>query len=54
MENVNGDQTDSAYRYKMPIIQIKNEGRGNGVRTVIPNVDPVCQAISRKPQRLKH
>ena len=51
-ENVNGDQSDMSYRYKMPVIQIKNEGRGNGVKTVIPNIEPVALAIRRRPARL--
>lgn len=52
MENIGGDANDTTYRYRMPIIQIKGEGRGNGVKTVLPNVYDVCDALHRDPKCL--
>ncbi|KAH9598915.1 Translation initiation factor IF2/IF5 [Trypanosoma melophagium] len=38
---------DIYYRYKMPAIQTKVEGSGNGIKTVFPNIHDVCLAINR-------
>ncbi|RNF24639.1 putative eukaryotic translation initiation factor 5 [Trypanosoma conorhini] len=43
---------DIYYRYKMPTIQTKVEGSGNGIKTVFPNIHDVCLAINRPEEVL--
>lgn len=43
---------DVYYRYKMPAVQVKVEGSGNGIKTVIPNIHDVCAALNRPEEVL--
>ena len=41
--------TDTFYRYKMPQLLVKVEGKGNGIKTVIPNMVDIAKALARPP-----
>ncbi len=45
--NVRRDVTDVFYRYKMERLQTKIEGKGNGIKTVVPNLSAVAQQLAR-------
>ncbi|KAI1464802.1 domain found in IF2B/IF5-domain-containing protein [Daldinia caldariorum] len=45
--NVRRDVTDAFYRYKMERIQVKIEGKGNGIKTVVVNLSSVAQSLAR-------
>ncbi|SGY97477.1 BQ5605_C035g11406 [Microbotryum silenes-dioicae] len=45
--NIRRDVDDKFYRYKMPSLLTKIEGRGNGIKTVFPNMADVARALNR-------
>ncbi|CEP01484.1 W2 domain-containing protein [Plasmodiophora brassicae] len=47
--NIGGDPNDRSYRYKRPRCLTKIEGRGNGIKTVIPNMVDVAKALRMTP-----
>ncbi|ODQ80535.1 hypothetical protein BABINDRAFT_160806 [Babjeviella inositovora NRRL Y-12698] len=47
--NICRDNTDPFYRYKMPSLQSKIEGRGNGIKTAVVNLSEVSRALARPP-----
>jgi translation initiation factor 5 len=47
--NIGGNQNDAFYRYKMPKLKSKIEGKGNGIKTVIPNMTEIGKSLARPP-----
>ncbi len=40
---------DFLFRYKMPRLIAKVEGKGNGIKTVIPNMAEIARSLGRPP-----
>lgn len=47
--NVNRENSDAFYRYKMPALIAKVEGKGNGIKTVVVNMADIAKALQRPP-----
>ncbi|KAL5534719.1 hypothetical protein ACEPAG_1183 [Sanghuangporus baumii] len=47
--NIRRDVDDKFYRYRMPVLLTKIEGKGNGIKTVVPNMSDIARALSRPP-----
>lgn len=47
--NVNRSLSDQFYRYKMPKLVAKVEGKGNGIKTVIVNMVEISKSLNRPP-----
>ena len=52
MLNISGTRVveDINFRYKMPRMIAKTEGRGNGIKTVIVNMSDIATALNRPPE----
>lgn len=49
MINIRRDVKDMYYRYKMPRLVSKIEGKGNGIKTVISNMVDIAKSLNRSP-----
>lgn len=49
--NINFSE-DPSYRYKMPAIELRSQGRGNGIQFVVENMRDVAVALCRSPEQL--
>jgi translation initiation factor 5 len=47
--NIRRDVQDTFYRYKMPSLMAKVEGKGNGIKTVITNMSDIAKSLNRPP-----
>ncbi|KAA8496142.1 Eukaryotic translation initiation factor 5 [Porphyridium purpureum] len=47
--NIGGQEDDKFFRYRMPPIQPKVEGRGNGIKTRIVNCSTIAKCLKRRP-----
>ncbi|KAI5181454.1 translation initiation factor 5 [Nematocida sp. AWRm80] len=50
--NIDHRLKDAFYRYKMPSIEVKIEGRGNGIKTVLVNIEEIARALKRDPRHI--
>ncbi|KAI5159999.1 translation initiation factor 5 [Nematocida ausubeli] len=48
--NIDRNSEDVFYRYKMPEIEVKIEGRGNGIKTVLVNIEDIAKSLDRDPK----
>lgn len=52
--NINKDVKDPNYRYKMSEVEIKIEGGGQYLRTVVTNLDKIANSLLTTPEILNH
>jgi len=45
--NINKRLSDEFYRYKVPMVEIKLIGKGNGKRTILTNIESIAKALNR-------
>jgi len=50
MLNIPSSNSDPNYRYRMPRLVSKIEGRGNGIKTNIMNMGDIARALKRPPE----
>jgi translation initiation factor 5 len=51
MLNING-KVDESYRYKMPAIKSTINGKGNGIFTIVTNINDISKYINQPPTLL--
>ena len=51
MLNING-KVDDSYRYKMPAIKSTINGKGNGIFTIVTNINDISKYINQPPTLL--
>jgi len=44
--NMNGNDNDTGYRYKMPKFKVTIAGKGNGIYTIFSNIDAISKSIN--------
>jgi translation initiation factor 5 len=44
--NINRNNDDPFYRYKMPKLKIRMAGKGNGEYTILDNIDELCKTLN--------
>ncbi len=44
--NMNGNDNDTHYRYKMPAFEVQVAGKGNGIYTIFNNIDDISKAMN--------
>jgi translation initiation factor 2 beta subunit (eIF-2beta)/eIF-5 len=44
--NMNGNDNDTSYRYKMPIFKVTVAGKGNGIYTIFNNIDDISKSLN--------
>jgi len=50
--NIDRSSDDTFYRYKMEPVAVKIEGRGNGIKTVLINIEEIARSLRREPKHL--
>jgi len=50
--NINGNDSDLNYRYKMPVFKLTVGGKGNGIYTIFNNMDQIAKSINHPPEIL--
>ncbi len=45
--NIPRSVEDVHHRYQMPMMKLKIEGKGNGITTVVENVDAIAKSLDR-------
>ena len=48
--NIGKNANDAFARYKMPKLETKIEGRGNGIKTALLNIAEVSKALNIAPE----
>lgn len=44
--NMNGNENDTSYRYKMPAFNVQVAGKGNGIYTIFNNINDISKVIN--------
>ncbi|KAI5191269.1 translation initiation factor 5 [Nematocida sp. AWRm77] len=50
--NIDRSSSDAFYRYKMSPVSVKVEGRGNGIKTVLMNIEEISRSLDRDPKHI--